>query len=99
MDAYVKAVYGDIVRKFNNFLVQEGENETGVWVPQNFIYAFSDTVGGGHGSKRGKAVIGLSTREMPVSPETGYDILLDSDRSIWMHYVISDHNPDIGDGT
>ena len=44
MDASAEAVYGDIVLKFKNFLVEEGYNE--ISVIQNFIYSFSETVGG-----------------------------------------------------
>ena len=35
---------------------------------------------------------------MPEPPETGNDILLDSDGKIWMQFVVSDPEPDIGDG-
>ena len=45
MDASVEAVYGDIVLKLKTFVVEEGEN--GISVSQNFVYAFSDTVGEG----------------------------------------------------
>ena len=44
MDAFVEAIYSDIVLKFKKFLVEEGGNEIIVDGPQNFIYAFSDTV-------------------------------------------------------
>ena len=60
-DDSVEAVDGDIVLKFNNFLVEEGENDIIVEVPQNFVYAFSDTVGEVHGSNRGKYVINISS--------------------------------------
>jgi len=59
MDASVESVDGDIVLKFKKFLVEEGENDIIVDGPQNFIYAYADTVGEGHGSNRGKAVINL----------------------------------------
>ena len=42
MDAYFEAVDGDIVVKFKNFLVEEGENE--ISFSQNFIYVFDDNV-------------------------------------------------------
>ena len=45
-------------------------------------YAFADTVGEGHGSNRGKSVVGLSTGEVPAPPANGNDILLDSDGKI-----------------
>ena len=54
MHASVEAVDGDIVLKFKKSLVEEGENEISVSGPQNFIYAFADTVGEGHGSNRAK---------------------------------------------
>ena len=60
-DASVEAVDGDIVLKFKKFLVEEGGNDIIVDGLQNFIYAFADTVGEGHGSNRGKAVINLSS--------------------------------------
>ena len=82
MNISVEAVDGDIVLKFKKFLVEEVENETSVSVTQKFIYAFSDTVGEGHGPSRDKSVIDLSTGEAKVSPETGNDILLDSDKKI-----------------
>ena len=49
MDASVESVDGDIVLKFKKFLVEEGENDIIVDGPQNFIYAYDDTVGEGHG--------------------------------------------------
>ena len=52
MDASVDALDGDILLKFKNFLVEEGENE--ISVSKNFIYTFDDTVGEGHVSKRDK---------------------------------------------
>ena len=58
--ASIEAVYGYIVIKFKNFLVEEGVNDIIVDGPQNFIYAFSDTDGKVHGSNRGKAVINIS---------------------------------------
>ena len=89
MDASVESVDGDIVLKFKKFLVEEGENVIIVDVPQNFIYAYSDTVGEGHGSNRVKVVIELSTGGKALEPEkdvpvpapaaTGNDVLLDSD--------------------
>ena len=47
MDTSIEAVDCDIVLKFKKFLVEEEENEISVSGPQNFIYAFVDTVGGG----------------------------------------------------
>ena len=61
MYASVEAVYGYTVIKFKKFLVKEGVNDIIVDGPQNFIYAFSDTVGEVHGSNRGKAVINISS--------------------------------------
>ena len=43
-------------------------------------------------------MIYLSTGEVPVPSETGNDILLDSDRKMWMQYVVSDPDPGVGDG-
>ena len=34
-----------------------------------------------------------------MTPATGNDILLDSDGTFWMQYVVSDTEPDVGDGT
>ena len=45
MDASVEAADVDIVLKFKKLLVKEGINDIIVGVPQNFIYAFSGTVG------------------------------------------------------
>ena len=59
MDASVEAVDGDIVLKFKKLLVEEGGKDMIFDAPQNFIYIFSDTIGEGHGSTRGKAVINL----------------------------------------
>ena len=97
MDAYIEAVYCDILLKFKKFLVEEGGDE--ISVSQIFIYAFSDTVGEGNGSNRVKSVIEISTGEVPTPPETGNDILLDSDGKNWMQYVVSDPDPDVVDGT
>ena len=36
---------------------------------------------------------------MPEIPSTGNDILIDSDRKIRMQYVVSNPDPDVGDGT
>ena len=44
-------------------------------------------------------MIGLNIGEVPAPPATGNDIILDSDGNIWMHYVVSDPDPDIGYGT
>ena len=60
---------------------------------------FSDTVGEGHGSNRGKAAIYLTIGEVQVPPENWNYIILDSDGEIWMRYVASDPNPDVGYGT
>ena len=97
MDPSVEAVDGDMLPSFKKFLVKEGENE--ISVSQNFIYAFHDNVGEGYGSNRGKSVIDLTTGEVPALPETGNDIILDSDGKIRMQYLLSDPDPDIGYGT
>ena len=99
MDDSVEAVDGDIVLKIKKFLVDYEENEICVSCPQNFIYAFSDTVGEGKVPNRGKSVIDLSAGEVPVPTATGDVILLDSDGKIRMQYVVSDHDPDVEDGT
>ena len=57
MDASVEAVDGNIVLNFKKILVEEGGNDSIVDGPHNFIYTFSDTVGEGHGSNRGKSVL------------------------------------------
>ena len=44
-------------------------------------------------------MIELSIGDVPALPETGNDILLDSDGEIWMQYVVSDTDPDVGGGT
>ena len=44
-------------------------------------------------------MIDLSTREVPAPLATGNAILLDSDGKIRMQYVVSDPDPDVGDGT
>ena len=77
MGASVEAVDGGVLLKFNNFLVEEGGNE--ISVSQNFIYEFPENVGEGHRSNRGKAVMDLSTGEVPATSATGNSILLDSD--------------------
>ena len=59
MDASLEAVYGEIVLKFKNFLLEEGGNEIIAGIPQNFIYEFSNTVGLVHGSNMGKYVINI----------------------------------------
>ena len=46
-----------------------------------------------------KIVIEISTEEVPEPPETGNDILLDIYGKIRMQYVVSDTDPDVGDGT
>ena len=99
MDASIEAVDSDIVSKFKKFLVEEEENEISVSGNHNSIYAFVESVDEGHGSNRGKEVIGLSTGEVPSPPETGNYILLDSDGIFRMQYVVSDPDPDVGDGT
>ena len=43
-------------------------------------------------------MIGLSTGEFLAPPTTGNDILLDSDGKIWMQHVVSNSDPDVGDG-
>ena len=43
-------------------------------------------------------MIELITGEAKVTPETGNDILLDSDRKNWMRYVVSYTEPDVRDG-
>ena len=96
MDASSKAVDGDIVLELKKFLVEEGENEISVSGPQNFICAYADTVGEGHGSNRDKSGIDLSTGEVPAPSATGNCILLDSDGKIRMQYYL---DPVVGDGT
>ena len=102
MDVSVKAVDDEIVPNSKKFVLEERENERSVI--QNFIVTFSDTVYEGHGPNRGKAGIGLSTGEVPVPTATGnyilfaIDILLGSYGKIRMQYVISDPDPDTGDG-
>ena len=54
IDVSAEAVYGDIVPKFKNLLLEEEENKISFSGIQNVIYAFYDTVGEGHGSNRGK---------------------------------------------
>ena len=44
-------------------------------------------------------MIDLSAGEVPAPPATANAILLDSDGKIWMQYVVSDPDPDVGDGT
>ena len=44
-------------------------------------------------------MIGLSTGEVSATPATWKYILLDSDFNIWMQYVVSDPDPDVGNGT
>ena len=97
MDNSVDAVDGDILLKLKEFLLQQGQIE--ISDSQNFIYAFSDTFGELNVSNRGNTVIDLSTVYVPVPPATGNDILLDSDENIWMWYVVSDTDPDVGYGT
>ena len=69
------------------------------------MYAFLEILGEGRGFNRGKSVIGLSTGEVPAPPETGNDILIDSDIlldsyvKIRMHYVVSGPDPDVGNVT
>ena len=60
MDFSVEALDGGIVINFKKFLIEEGQNYSIVDGPQNFIYAFSDSVGEVHGSNRGKYVINIS---------------------------------------
>ena len=43
-------------------------------------------------------MIELFSVEVLAPPETGNDILLDSDGKNWMQYVVSDPEPDVGDG-
>ena len=77
MDASVEAVDGDMILRFKNFLLEEGDNE--ISISQNFIYAFTDTVSEGNVSNRGNTVIDLITGEVKVPPATGNGILLYSD--------------------
>ena len=84
MKPSVEAVDGDTVLKFQKFLVEEADNEISISVTQNFIYAFSDTVGEVHGSNRGKTAIYLTTGEVQVRPENWNCIILDSDGKNWM---------------
>ena len=44
-------------------------------------------------------MIELSIREFTDYPSTGHGILLDSNGKIRMHYVVSDPDPDIEEGT
>ena len=103
MDASVEALYGEILLKFKKFVLEEGGNE--ISVSQNFIHAFSDTVGELHGSNRCNTVIGLSTVEVPAPPATDNDILLDSDipldsdQKTQIQHVVYDTDPDFGDST
>ena len=76
MDASVKALDGEILLKLKKFVLEEGGNE--ISVSQNFIHAFSDTIGDGHGAKKCKTVIGLSTGEVSAPSETGNELLLHS---------------------
>ena len=98
MYASVEAVDGDIVIKFKKFLVEEGENEISFSGPQNFIYTFSDNFGEGHGSNRVKAGIDLRSEKVLVLPETSNDILIYIYGKIRMQYVVSDPDPDVGNG-
>ena len=59
MYASIDSIYVDIVLNLNKFQVEEGEKDIIVDGPQNFIYAFYDTVGKGHDSNRGNAVINI----------------------------------------
>ena len=59
MNASVEAVDGYIVLKFRKFLVDEGDNGISISGTQNFIYVFSNTVGEGYESNRGKAVMNI----------------------------------------
>ena len=52
MEAYVEAVDGDTLLKFNKCLLEEVDNKISISGPQNFIYAFYDTVGDAHGLNR-----------------------------------------------
>ena len=82
MDASVEAVDGDIVHTLKNILVEDRENEISAIDPHNFIYTFSDTVGDRHRLNRDKAVIDLSTGEVPTLPVTRNDVLLESDGKV-----------------
>ena len=99
MDASVEALDGEIVQKFKKLPLDYEENKICVSVPQNFIYACSDTVGEVYCSNRGKVVIDLSIGEVPEPTETWNDILLDIDGKIWMHYAVSDPDPGVVDET
>ena len=44
-------------------------------------------------------MIAISIGEVPAPPETGNDILFDSDVTIQMQYIVSDPDPDVGYGT
>ena len=44
-------------------------------------------------------MIGLSTGEVSATPATWKYILIDSDFNIWMQYVVSDPDPDVGNCT
>ena len=82
MNASIGDVCGDILLKFKKFLVEEGENDISVSGPHKFIYEFAYNVGAGHGSNKGNSVIDLITVEVPAAPETGNDILINSDVKI-----------------
>ena len=60
MDASVEAADGDIVLKFNSFLVQECGNYIIVYGTHIFIYAFAYTVDEGNVSNSGKYIINLN---------------------------------------
>ena len=63
MDASVETVDGDIVFKFKKLLVEEGENDIFVDIPQNFIYEFATTIAEVHGPNRYKSVMSISSCE------------------------------------
>ena len=48
MDASVESLDGDILLKFKQFLVEEGDNETRVRGTRNVIYAFYYIAGEGN---------------------------------------------------
>ena len=80
MDVSVEAVDSDIVLKLKKFLVEEGGNDNIVDGPQNFIYAFADTVGEGYGSDRGKSTINISL--------IGSSKVYDPNQGKWLAYDI-----------
>ena len=80
MDAPIEAVDSDKVLKFKKFLLEEGGNDIIADGPQNLIHAFSDTIGEGYDSNRGKAVINISSG--------GTSKFSDTNRGKWLSHGI-----------